>query len=676
MKRTQPEAGSEMISKTKTTYKPEILAPAGNRASFLAAVAAGADAVYCGLKLFSARMAADNFDIAELARLARLARDHHVRIYIAFNTMLKPDEVDTAAQLLDQVCRYVRPEALIVQDPAFIRLARMVGFDGELHLSTLANVSFPAALSFIRKGLQVDRVVLPRELSVDEIKAMAEQCPKDLSLEVFVHGALCYGVSGRCYWSSFLGGRSGLRGQCVQPCRRVYRAGKTGERFFSCQDFSLDVLAKVLLSVDDVGAWKIEGRKKGPHYVYSTVAAYRLFRDHGSDPSAKKEALGLLENSLGRTGTHYNFLSQRPQAPVRTDVQTGSGRMAGKIQGGGNGMFIRPRFELMNGDMLRIGYEDAAGHQLYRIARPVPKNGRLVLKPSAQKKTRPGLPVFLIDRREPVVLSDTAGLAEAFESLPIPEIAPSLVSVSAGKANARKRKKKPASPVEMVVRRTAGRTARGAQAALWLASGMVPGHLAKKAGLYTWWLPPVVWPGDEKALGETVMLLLDKGARRFVLNAPWQAVFFPKNKKARLWCGPFCNIANPVSVSVMAGLGFEGVIVSPELSARDYRQLASQSTLPLGIVLSAHWPLCVSRTISADLPSGRAVKSPKGEQAWVRQYGNDYWVFPNWRFDISRYREQLAGDGFSLFVHMEEPVPDHVQVKERPGLWNWKLNLV
>ncbi|MEJ2639134.1 MAG: U32 family peptidase, partial [Desulfosarcinaceae bacterium] len=271
--------------------KPEILAPAGNRAAFLAALAAGADAVYCGLKQFSARMEAKNFQLEELAQLTALAHKKRVRVYVTLNTLLKPDETQEMGGLIATLTGRVGPDALIVQDLGVVRLARQAGFKGELHLSTLANVSFPAAIGWIPGKLPVQRVVLPRELSVDEIKQMAAQCPPGLSLETFIHGALCYAVSGRCYWSSFLGGKSGLRGRCVQPCRRLYRQGDRRQRRFSCQDLGLDVLVKVLAGVPQVTTWKIEGRKKGPHYVYYTVTAYRLLRDHGRDPTEKKTAL-------------------------------------------------------------------------------------------------------------------------------------------------------------------------------------------------------------------------------------------------------------------------------------------------------------------------------------------------------------------------------------------------
>ena len=148
---------------------PEILAPAGDTQSFLAAVAAGADAVYCGLKQYSARMAADNFSIEELIPLVNLAHEKHVKVYIALNTLIRSGELNLAGKLIDQLNRLVKPDALIVQDLAMVKLASQAGFPGELHLSTLANVSFPAALKTVREVTRINRVVLPRELTIDEI---------------------------------------------------------------------------------------------------------------------------------------------------------------------------------------------------------------------------------------------------------------------------------------------------------------------------------------------------------------------------------------------------------------------------------------------------------------------------------------------------------------------------
>jgi len=160
-----------------STSPPEILAPAGNKASFLAAVAAGADAVYCGLKLFSARMEAKNFTIEEFTALIALAHGKGVKVFVAVNSLLKPDDLMRAGQFLDLLQRRVKPDAIIIQDLGMVSLIKQTGFSGEIHLSTLANASFPTALQVIRQHLQVDRVVLPRELNVDELRFLSRVCP-------------------------------------------------------------------------------------------------------------------------------------------------------------------------------------------------------------------------------------------------------------------------------------------------------------------------------------------------------------------------------------------------------------------------------------------------------------------------------------------------------------------
>ena len=164
------------------TRKPEILAPAGDTQSFLAAMAAGADAVYLGLKHFSARMQADNFGSAELSRMVELANENGRRIYVAFNTLVKPDDVPAAGRLIARLARDVKPHGLIIQDPGVLALARQAGYEGGLFLSTLANLTHPASL-LAAKELGADRVILPRELSIDEVKQISAACPEGLELE-------------------------------------------------------------------------------------------------------------------------------------------------------------------------------------------------------------------------------------------------------------------------------------------------------------------------------------------------------------------------------------------------------------------------------------------------------------------------------------------------------------
>lgn len=503
--------------------KPEILAPAGNKASFLAAVAAGADAIYCGLKQFSARMEAKNFTIDELDCLIQLAHRRNVRVFIALNSMLQNDELADAGRLIDQLQKQVRPDGLIVQDLAFVRLARLAGYKGEIHLSTLANVSFSDALSLVHENFEVQRVVVPRELNIDEIKAMARACPKGLALDVFVHGALCYGVSGRCYWSSFLGGKSGLRGRCVQPCRRNFSQRGQSRKYFSCQDLSLDVLVKVLLSIPQISAWKIEGRKKGPHYVYYTVSAYRILRDlqeKGEKKAvAKKTALSLLAQALGRPGTHYNFLPQRPQEPVKPSTQTGSGLFIGKIQGSRHKPYFIPRQALLPGDNLRIGYEDEKWHAIKRVGRAVPKQGRLHLNLKSARLPAKGTPVFLTDRRERALDDMLSELDEELSRIKPNKSHPMTFKIPRTHGGSSTRK-----VTEVTVTRDPGRVPKGSEQGLWLKESLIKSLPRQRFNQIWWWLPPVIWPQTEEHWHNLVVRLRKTGAVRFVLNAPGRSV--------------------------------------------------------------------------------------------------------------------------------------------------------
>jgi putative protease len=653
-----------------TGPKPEILAPAGDRDAFLAALAAGADAIYCGLKAFSARMAAKNFTLEELVPLAELARRKGAKLYLTVNTLLKPDELAPLGQQLVQVDRQIRPDALIIQDLAVAALARQVGYKGEVHLSTLANVSISQILPRLPKAFGVHRVVLPRELNVDEIKQMGEACPPDLGLEVFVHGALCYGVSGRCYWSSYLGGKSGLRGRCVQPCRRRYKQGARTFRYFACQDLSLDTLVKVLVDVPHIRAWKIEGRKKGPHYVYYTVMAYRMLRDEGRDPQMKKSALELLAFALGRPGTHYNFLPQRPQNPIDLKTPSGSGLLVGAVRQDQRRPYIEPRLDLLSRDKLRVGYEDDAWHQTFDLKKSVPKKGKLVLTLAGGRKPVKGTPVFLIDRKESALMEQIDSLAGELRAYrPEADPGPAFMLRMA-----------PGSPVKpavhlMHVQRKPGQRIRKTRAAYWI-DLQRPARLS--AGDVTrswWWLPPVIWPDEEQAWQQQVKDLLHTGARRFVINAPWQIALFRRPAGLSIWAGPFCNLANPLAIRSFKMLGGQGVIVSPELGRKDLIAVAGKSVLPLGVVVSGNWPLCVSRVLADEMKTDSIFTSPRGEQGWARRYGQLVWVYPNWPIDLRNRQDELTRAGYRLMVHLEEPIPSAVKIKRRPGKWNWDIGL-
>lgn len=755
------------------TSKAKILAPAGDKYSFLAAIAAEADAIYCGFKNFSARMEADNFSIDELSRLNALARSKNIQVYVAFNSLVKQNEIEKTARIIAKLTKYVRPHALIIQDPGLVEIARRSGFKGELHLSTLGNCSFSTGLQSAEKA-GFSRVVLPRELSIDEMKLVAQNKPSGVDLEVFVHGALCYAVSGRCYWSSWFGGRSGLRGRCVQPCRRIYKQQSrlqqqtdskfqsqpqsknwaylrlkaknqpeskmqsNSERFFSCLDFSADVLVKVLKDIPEITTWKIEGRKKSPHYVFYTVKAYKMLRDHGHDPAQKKIALSFLDYALGRPATHYNLLTQNQINPLNKDkdMETGSGLFAGRIKYGGetlkpNTPYVITREALLQDDLLRIGYEDDTFHTIQRVTRPVPKKGRFVIQNSKSGKFKKGAPVFIVDRREKEIWQLINELENELDKYSSPNVRPQEIDVKfALHSDCTEESEKystrvPAkysgivlygygdeSRVKTAIK--SGNHSKTVSAGgLWLSQSSIKRCSPKIVKDIWWFLPPVVWPINEKDFLQSVAYVLDSGAKNFVLNMPWQiscfkqiienygeeesikiaerrnSVYFghhnniDKNKRNKthinalnIWAGPFCNVANTAYIEFLRQFGFSGAFVSPELGQDDFFSIVKKSSLPLGIVVQGNWPLAISRTISENIVLDKLFSSPRGEESWISKRDNDYWIFPNWQIDLSHKQEALKQAGYALFLTIDESVPKGMTMKQRPGLWNWEIGLL
>jgi len=660
------------------TNTPMILAPAGNTNSFLAAIAAGADAIYCGLKIFSARMEADNFSMEELSKLAALAQSRQIKVYIAFNSIIKESEQEKVFKILTKLCRFVQFDALIVQDLAMIPLAKKAGCNKEFHLSTLGNCTFPTGLITAKKA-GFSRVVLPREFNIDEIKEMAQNTPDQVDLEVFIHGALCYSVSGRCYWSSWFGGKSALRGRCVQPCRRIYEQKNQKKRHFSCMDFSADVLVKVLKQIPRVTTWKIEGRKKSPHYVYYTVKAYKLLRD---DPTQKKQALSFLDYAMGRQFSHYNLLPQRIQNPLDHTSETGSGLFLGRVKNPAEPYF-NTQEELFNGDLLRIGYEENEFHDIQKVTRAIPKKGKFYLSRRSRFKVKKGTPVFIIDRRGAELISLIKELESELDqmekdNLKKIQVQPVLNTPFPGSRQVKQtaaRKK----AVEMFVSRgkhvssKKGSHNLHGDKGLWISANSYGNKPPGKSWL---WLDPLLFPREENICRSYVDRAVKKGAKNFVLNAFWQIGLFKNPEKLNLWAGPFCNITNSMEINQLKTHGFSGAVVSPELDKETFLALPKTSPLPLGVVTHANWPLAVSRIISPDLTPGQMFQSPKGEGGWITKSNNIYYVFPNWPLDLSDQKKELQKAGYLIFISLLENIPRGVKMKKRPGLWNWNLKLL
>lgn len=290
--------------------RPEILAPAGDRDALAAALAAGADAVYLGLDDgFNARARAANFPSTHLAEVAAQVHRAGARLYITLNTLVFEPELPIVEELLRRVAAS-GADAIIVQDPAVALLARRICPQLDVHASTQMTASSPAAANLLAP-LGLSRVVVPRELSVDEIRAYRAGTP--LELEVFVHGALCVAWSGQCLSSEAWGGRSANRGQCAQACRLPYelivdgREQDLGEVAYllSPRDLvGLDAIPQ--LAEAGVASLKIEGRLKGPAYVATAVSQYKRATGADYEPPveipADREALLIAYSRGASTG--------------------------------------------------------------------------------------------------------------------------------------------------------------------------------------------------------------------------------------------------------------------------------------------------------------------------------------------------------------------------------------
>lgn len=301
----------------KQSVRPELLSPAGDYESFLAAVNAGADAVYLGLSRFGARANAANLSCEELKTALETAHIHDKKIYLTVNTLLRDDEIDDLYDLLAEPYRNGL-DGVIVQDIGVMDRIHDLFPKLPIHVSTQAAVTSPAACVLLR-SLGVTRLVPARELSVDEIRQLAKE--SGLEIECFIHGSLCYSYSGKCLLSSFIGGRSGNRGRCAQPCRLKYDDSYP----LSLKDLcTIDMIPELIEA--GISSFKIEGRMKSSGYVYGVTSIYRKYIDmyydsvkYTVDEDDRRKLLSLYTRS-GNCNGYYKCHNGKhmitPQSPA------------------------------------------------------------------------------------------------------------------------------------------------------------------------------------------------------------------------------------------------------------------------------------------------------------------------------------------------------------------------
>jgi len=337
-----------------------------------AAVGEGADAVYLGLKNFNARMRSANFTYAQFEAALRSLRRMGKKAYVTVNTVFEQREADRMYQLLKYLAA-VGPDALIVQDFGVLAMVRAEFPQLKLHASTQMNIASGRGANMLSRS-GVSRVVLARELSLEELRSIRSET--NMELEVFVHGALCVSVSGLCLFSSCLGGKSANRGMCTQACRRLYHRGEDGGitengYYFSPADLQLlEYLPD--LAAAGINALKIEGRMKSADYVGAVVSAYRMVLDAMDDNSDEEkiqcsiaEGQKILRGDFARGKTAYFFNAAHADNSVNwlnPAQDGGTGISLGvieKIQGKAG-----ERRALVSGGELSTGALPAAGDSI------------------------------------------------------------------------------------------------------------------------------------------------------------------------------------------------------------------------------------------------------------------------------------------------------------------------
>lgn len=273
----------------------KILSPAGSKKALEAAVKFGADAVYLGLSEFSARNNAKNFTFEELTESVKFCHKRGVEVFVALNTLIYDNEINSIIKIANKICK-ANADGVIVQDWGVYKIIKEIAPSIKLVASTQMTVNNIYGVKMLEK-MGFDTVVLPRELSKREIQRIKEAT--DINIEVFCHGALCVCYSGQCYFSSFIGERSGNRGRCAQPCRLVYEYGPKKGYLLSPKDLSLiDCLSELReIGVDTL---KIEGRLKSEYYTAAVTDVYRRTADRSQKPS--EEDYAILNASFMRGG--------------------------------------------------------------------------------------------------------------------------------------------------------------------------------------------------------------------------------------------------------------------------------------------------------------------------------------------------------------------------------------
>ena len=645
--------------------KTELLAPAGNALAAMAAYDAGADAIYAGLPKFNARERGENFSPEDMAKIIEHFHRGGKKVYVTMNTIVKQSELPEVAEylaMLDQM----HPDALIVQDLGVLRLVREYFPHLDIHASTQMGFHNSAGLQ-MAKDLGVKRVILERQISMEELQKLSE-C--NMELEVFAHGALCCSLSGQCLFSSWLGGASGNRGRCKQPCRRRYFSKNGNGFFFSPRDLCMIDHLKELQAAG-VASLKIEGRLRQPDYVTNAVRAYRMMLDAPEDADYGKllgEARNLLSRTCGRKWS-TGFYDLNPAEPLIGHESIGAaGMRLGTVDelAPGGFAFVTGK-KLHVGDRVRVqpmNGEDGVALTVTKMYVPAPrKQLDLKIKITADKLsvevTNAPFPVWehaweLSPAQKHPLTAETVQTAfcEAdspdFSAAPSVEIDGQYFGPAAVLKNARRefgQKVKAELPPEAVFNPAAEGLmkihaalkavvpflpqADAPETVAIAPNGEMPGN--RKAiracdvfqvnkNIQEAILPEFCPEGRLNALAAAIRQAYQLGVRRFRATSLYGLALLKDFQGITVTAGGALPVANSMAVLELAEFGVNKVLAHIELEKQAVADLAKASPLPVELYRYGRPVLLITRTA---IPVDGDIKDARGNRFTVRASQND-----------------------------------------------------
>ncbi len=554
---------------------PELLAPAGSMRALEAAVNAGADAVYFGAKNFNARASAENFSDEEITEAVKRLKTLGVKSNITMNTQLYEGELWDALHDAERVIN-AGADAIITADLGLASLIKKYFPHAELHASTQVCGENTENAKILKK-LGFSRMVAAREISLESLKILCENSP--LETEIFVHGALCVSHSGSCLMSSVIGGRSGNRGECAQPCRLPYKC-KGCEYPLSLRDLSLASHITDLLPLG-VASLKVEGRLKSPEYVAGVISVYRKLLDEGRNATKEEtEYLSSLFSRSGFTAGYFEKNISRAMLGVRTDkdknetkkVQIAEAKprkltldisavlrageplsLCGKVHRGGEVSEAS-----VAGETVRCAQTNALTAE--RVRDNLAKLGATIFAPGdievyAEENVIVPISAINAARRE-LCEKIAARLACENEQIhPVYEKENFARKISAKKS------------AYFVYAESITEKALGFFDEIFL-----PLDEYIKSGLHAREnvhiaFPPVAFDAEIAAVREKAQKCAALGAKKALITNLWQAEI--AREQGLLLCGDMrLNVWNPYSAAVYEKLGFESIIISPEVAVK------------------------------------------------------------------------------------------------------------